>query len=395
MPNRPGHRRFGTIRRLASGRYQVRYRGVDGRLRPAPDTYPTRRDAERVLTLIESAMIRGEWIEPERGKVTTHDYADAWITQRPGLRPRTVDLYRWLLAKHIDPYLGRFPIGKLTTEIIREWRVALLDSGVSESMTAKAYRLLRAVLMTAADDRLIPRSPCRIRGAGDEKPAERPILTIDQVLQLADEMRDRRFRALVLLATFASLRWGEAIALRRADIDADRCIVRVRAAYVERSTGPLTLGPPKSRAGRRTIRYPTAIAGDIRHHLDTYTGPDPHDLVFSGAKGRPLRRSNFRRSVGWREAAQSVGVGGLHFHDLRHTGNTLAAQTGASLADLMARMGHDSPRAAMIYQHDTDEASQAIADALTERVNSHRDTPNHEDQEAGLDDASDDHVAAN
>jgi excisionase family DNA binding protein len=178
---------------------------------------------------------------------------------------------------------------------------------------------------------------------------------------------------------FASLRWGEAIALRRVDIDTERCIVRVRAAYVERSTGPLMLGPPKSRAGRRTIRYPVAIADDIRQHLNIYTGPDPHDLVFTGAKGRPLRRGNFQKSAGWREAARLLGVGGLHFHDLRHTGNTLAAQTGASLADLMARMGHDSPRAAMIYQHDTDEASQAIADALTERVNRHRETVSHED----------------
>jgi len=329
MANRHGHRRFGTIRRLASGRYQVRYRGVDGRLRPAPDTYPTRRDAERVLTLIESAMIRGEWIEPERGKVTVHDYADAWITQRPGLRPRTIDLYRWLLAKHIDPYMGRFPIGKLTTEIIREFRMALLAAGVSESMTAKAYRLLRAVLTTAVDDRLIQRNLGRVSGAGDEEPAERPVLTIDQILLLADLMRDRRFRALVLLSTFASLRWGEAIALRRTDIDTERCIVRVRAAYVELSTGPLMLGPPKSRAGRRTIRYPAAIAVDIRQHLDTYTGPDVHDLVFTGAKGRPLRRGNFQKAVRRREAVQSLGVSGLHFHDLRHTGKHTRGSDGS------------------------------------------------------------------
>src|SRR5262245_29229836 len=209
--------------------------------------------------------------------------------------------------------------------------MALLAAGVSESMAAKAYRLLRAVLTTAVDDRLIQRNPCRIRGAGDEKPAERPVLTIDRVFVLAGLMCDRRFRALVLLATFSSLRWGEAIALRRTDIDTERCTVRVRAAYVELSTGPLMLGPPKSRAGRRTIRDPAAIADDIRQHLGTYTGPDAHDLVFTGAKGRPLRRGNFQKAVRWREAVQSLGVSGLHFHDLRHTGNTLAAQTGASL----------------------------------------------------------------
>ncbi|MBB6350205.1 integrase [Nonomuraea muscovyensis] len=202
-------------------------------------------------------------------------YTETWISQRPGLRPRTVDLYTWLLNKHITPYLGAAQLGKLSTAMIRQWRADLLGNGVSVSMAAKAYRLLRAVLMTAAEeDRIIPRNPCRIRGAGDEHPEERPVLTVAQVFELADrvgrrpvgnvrklkngayrlrfqqhgEMRthpevfagrgdaeralwamgmagradstqNRRFRALVLLATFASLRWGEMSALRRSDLD--------------------------------------------------------------------------------------------------------------------------------------------------------------------------------
>jgi integrase len=55
--------------------------------------------------------------------------------------------------------------------------------------------------------------------------------------------------------------------------------------------------------------------------------------------------------IGWSAAVGKLGVPGLHFHDLRHTGNTIAARTGASTRELMARMGHDSPQAAMIYQH--------------------------------------------
>ena len=65
----------------------------------------------------------------------------------------------------------------------------------------------------------------------------------------------------------------------------------------------------------------------------------------------------------WRQLARSESPG-LHFHDLRHTGNTLAAATGTSLRDLMARMGHDSPAAALIYQHATSRADQKIAKAL-------------------------------
>ncbi|MGH3274285.1 MAG: phage integrase central domain-containing protein [Streptosporangiaceae bacterium] len=187
MTNKEGHRRFGSIRRLPSGRYQIRYPGPDGRLRTGPDTYARTSDAGKALTLIEAEMIAGEWTDPQRVKVKLGDYARAWIDQRPGLRPRTVDLYGWLLEKHIAPHLGGVPIGKLTTPMIREWRAALLGNGVSVSMAAKAYRLLRAVMMTAVEeDKILPRNPCRVRGAGEEHAAERPVLTVRQVFELAE-----------------------------------------------------------------------------------------------------------------------------------------------------------------------------------------------------------------
>ena len=69
-----------------------------------------------------------------------------------------MDLYRWLLRKHIEPYLGGVPVGKLSTCQIREWRATLLSNGVSVSVAAKAYRLLRAILTTAVeDDNFLPR----------------------------------------------------------------------------------------------------------------------------------------------------------------------------------------------------------------------------------------------
>jgi integrase len=335
-------------------------------MRTGADTYPDKRSADRALSLIEGQMITGEWTDPQRAKVTLQVYADKWIDQRPNLRPRTVELYRWLLAKHIGPYLGRVPVGKISPEMVRDWRAMLLDNGVSVSATAKAYRLLRAVLMTATDDRIIPRNPCRIRGGGDEKPAERPVLTVAQVFELAGLMKDRRFRALVLLVTFASLRWGEAIALRRCDIELDTRTVSICRQYVELS-GQLVPGPPKSRAGIRTVGIPAAIVPELRDHLAVYVGVQDTDLLFAGPMGGVLRRGNFRRDSGWAAAVGKLGVPGVHFHDLRHTGNMLAAP-GASLGDLKARMGHDSAHAAMIYQHATAAADRAIADALDKRT---------------------------
>jgi integrase len=370
MANKPGRRRFGNIRQLPSGRYQVRYRGLDGKLRSHAVTFPRKTDADRALALIEAEIAQGAWTDPDRAKIKLADYADVWISQRPGLRPRTVEIYRGLLRRHVAPYLGGVPLGKIDTPMIRDWRARLLDQGISISETAKAYRFLRAVLMTAADDRIIPRNPCRVRGAGEEKPDERPTLTVRQVYELADRMPGDCHRVLVLLAAFASLRWGEVTALRRCDIDIEAGTVTIARQHVQLDTGGVVVTAPKSRASVRTVVIPAAILPAIRAHLDGCVGQSPDALVFTGSRGGVLRRSNFRRAVKWSETVEAIGAPGLHFHDLRHTGNTHAAATGASLRDLMDRMGHDSARAALIYQHKTAAAGRAIADALSAQIES-------------------------
>jgi Site-specific recombinase XerC len=370
MANKPGKRRFGNIRKLPSGRYQIRYPGPDGKLRSGETTYPTERAADKALALMEAKLTLGDWSDPRRSKVKLGEYADRWIAERTHLRPRTVEIYRGLLRRYIVPHLGNVPLGKIDTALVREWRATLLGSGVGESEVAKSYRFLRAVLMTAVDDQIISRNPCRIRGAGEEKPEERPVLPVDKVFELADLM-PVRLRALVLLATFASLRWGEVAALRRMDLDLKAGTVSVRQQHVELDTGELLVGPPKSRAGIRTVTIPQGIIPALRHHLDTFTGPEPDALVFTGARGGILRRSNFRRASKWDANVRKIGYPGLHFHDLRHTGNTLAAASGASLRDLMERMGHDSVRAALIYQHRRAEADRRIAEAMNEAITRH------------------------
>jgi hypothetical protein len=282
--------------------------------------------------------------------VKLEDYAATWITQRPGLRPRTVDLYLWLLKKHIAPYIGSVAVGKMSAATVREWRAKLLANGVSVSMAAKAYRLLRAIMTTAVDDDgLLPRNPCRLKGAGDEHGAERPVLTVGQVYELAERVgmrpggniratpdgyrlrlarngvmwtsqeryatRAEAERALWKMAgdgradsttTAGSARscsWPRSPACdgarsprsRRADFDLKARTVRIRAAYVEPSTGPLVLGPPKSQAGRRIVGIPAAIVPDLESHLAKCVKPDQGALVFPGIMGGPIRRGNFNK----------------------------------------------------------------------------------------------------
>jgi len=280
-------------------------------------------------------------------------------------------LYRWLYAKYIEPNLRDQLLTDITPGTIRAWRAELLAQGTAATMAAKAYRLLRAVLNTALDDELIRRNPCRIRGAGLEHAAERPTATVAQVLGLAG-LVPARFRVLILLAAFTSLRYGELVALRRRDIDPRYTTVTVRATLVERQSGAIVFGPPKSAAGLRTVTIPAAIRRDVRTHVRDFVPDDPDALIFTGVTGAVLRRSNFQRTSNWTAAVTEVGLPGFHFHDLRHTGNTLASRTGASLADLMARMGHSTTRAALIYQHTARQQDKEIADALSTRISRER-----------------------
>src|SRR3954453_7713201 len=225
MPGR--RRRFGHLRQLPSKRWQASYIDGGGRRHTADETFGRRRDAGQWLSLVESDMLRGEWINPDDQAVTLDEFETRWIEERPGLRPRTVGLYRWLFGRHSRPHLGTLMLGDLDAARVRRWRAQLLDSGVSPTMTTTAYRLLRAILMTAVDDGTIARNPCRIRGAGSEPTPERPVLSVAQVFDLADQMPPR-YRLLVLVATFGSLRWGEVTALRRCDVDPVTGVLRIR-----------------------------------------------------------------------------------------------------------------------------------------------------------------------
>ena len=116
--------------------------------------------------------------DPDAGKVKLADYGAAWIEERPNLRPKTILLYRYLLRATALLTSRASPVERASRPRVRRWRKELLDSGVSEVTTAKAYRLLKAILNTAVDDGMIRRNPCRIKGAGQEESGERPVLSI-------------------------------------------------------------------------------------------------------------------------------------------------------------------------------------------------------------------------
>lgn len=354
-------RAFGTVRQLPSGRWQARYRGPDGVRHSAPHSFSRKRDANLYLAEVQGQVARGDWIDPDAGQVSLSVYGRRWLADHTGLADTTAERYESAFRLKILPRLGDLAIGEIREPTVRRWHRAVLDDGNGWPSVAKAYRLLRAILNTAVEDGLIRRNPCRIKGAGDDRSPERQVLTVAEVHRVVDAMQER-YRLLVLLATFTSLRLGELAALRRQDLDLDDGWVRVVHGQVELSTGKLIIKGPKSEAGRRRVGIPSELLPALRWHISKFAEPGPSGRVFVGPYGGYLRRQNFRRI--WVRALSKADVAPVHFHDLRHTGNTLAASSGANLRELMERMGHASSRAALIYLHAANDRDRAIADSM-------------------------------
>lgn len=176
----------------------------------------------------------------------------------------------------------------------------------------------------------------------------------------------QRWKALVLLAVTSSLRWGELMALTKPDVDLRRRTVRVVKSLTE-DLGRMSLGPTKTEAGKRTVAVPAAVVPVLQAHMAEFSERGPGGRVFVGTKGATLRRTNFQAM--WAKAVREAGLPeGFRFHDLRHTGNSWAAESGANLRELMERMGHSSTRAALVYLHAARDGHRRIADGIDRKL---------------------------
>ena len=317
------------------------------------------------LALKEGEIRRGDWLDPSAGAVPFAKYAADWMSLGH-FSPKKAQLFELLLRRHLLPTFGDINIADIRQEDVRAWRAQRLREGPQQERpfgpvtVAKAYRLLRAILNTAMKDKRIRENPCQIKGADRESSPERPVLSVAEVYRLAEAI-EPRYRALILLATFGNLRWGELAGLRRRNLDLGNRIVRVVETVYELDR--LVKGTPKSEASIRKITLPELIMPELPRHLETFTPAGPDAFVFVHTKGGQLRRSNFSKP--WARALGQAGLpSGVHVHDLRHSGNTLTAEAGASLAELMTRMGHSSTRAAEVYLHAREERDRLLADVL-------------------------------
>jgi integrase len=362
-------RYFGNIRKLPSGRFQASYKAPDGRRHTAPQTFDSRQYADAWLARVRTDIQCGQWESPAEGTevqkadapVIFGTYAAGWLAGRD-LSPSTRKLYRIILDTHILPAFEDTPLAAITPAVVRDWH-AKLRTRTGPTQRARAYSLLRTILSTAMADEVIPANPCRVRGAGVAKTAReiRPA-SLPELEDLAAAMPSR-YRLMVLMAAWCAMRFGELAELRRGDVDVKNAVVHIRRGVIRADEGPV-VKDPKSEAGKRDVNIPPHLMSVVQEHLRKHVPAKQDALLFPAVHGGHLSPATLRRP--FHRAREAAGRPDLRFHDLRHTGAVLAATTGATLAELMARLGHSTVSAALRYQHAAEDRDKAIAAALSE-----------------------------
>ena len=342
------------------------------RWRPAPgQTERSRRfdsleRAKAFKSQTEAAQSRGIAYDPTGGRIPLRRYAEQWLEGR-SLAATTRDNYAETLERHVYPTFGATPIGRLTPDEVRRWHRPLRER--IPSTASRAYRIMHAILATAVEDDLIPRNPCRIKGAGSDPRTERPFVPAEVVLALAD-LAHARIRPMILVAGFAGLRYGELRALRLRSYDRLHGTLTVRESIDKRSRRKTT----KTDSSQRTVTLPRFVLDAIDAHLTTVVSGDPDDPLFPGEAGGIISDGWFQRE--WRAARSALGLDEVHFHDLRHAAGTIATQQGATMREVMARLGHSTTSAAIRYQKAAADRDRALAERLDELVDGPRTSAN-------------------
>lgn len=359
-------RSFATIEKLPSGRWRVKYTH-DGVRRSAPHTFETRLTAEAWVVDTRRKIDKDQWdaTDPDpREAVTFGVYAARWLENRQvagrPIKARTREHYSAILNDHLLDTFGHRQLAAIRPSDVRDWYAKTLTD--RPTMRSHAYSLLRTLMASAVNDELIDANPARIVGAGRAKRVHKIRPASVEELGVLTAAMPERLQLMVTVASWCALRFGEAVELRRGDIDLSQEVIRVRRAAV-RTKGAYVVTTPKSDAGVRDVAIPPHIIPLIEKHLAKFVGGKRDSLIFDTDNGGHLQPSTLYRH--WYKARTAADRDDLRWHDLRHSGAVLAAATGASLAELMARLGHSTPQAAMRYQHAAQGRDREIAALLS------------------------------
>lgn len=282
------------------------------------------------------------------------------MLQRPC--PNERDAEGQVLRDAVQGDSGKEPAAAVGAELA-------LDESVEHNEgedAAHCYGLLRSIYSSAVSDGLVAINPCTIRGGGSASTARKVRTMTVPELGTVVAATPRHLRVLVLLSAWCALRFGEATELRRGDValalELGAGVLHVRRGVV-RVDGATVVGRPKTDSSVRDVSIPPHVVPAVADHLVRHVGPDPDALPFPARHGGHLAPSTLYRH--FYRAREEAGRPDLAVHHLRHVGASLAAASGASLRELMDRLGHATPAASPRYQHAAAGRDIEIAAALS------------------------------
>jgi len=267
-------------------RYDVRLRTPDGR--HLKRTFRTKREADKWEAKQHTDAGTGTWIDPNRSDVTFAEWAWSWHaaserTKRPKTRARDADVIRL----HLEPFFGATRLGSIGPHDVQRL-VQQLGERLAPGSVRTYYAVLRSILNAAVNADMIGRSPCRGIRLPSARSAERRVATPEEIHALV-EHSDVAYRPMIYLAAELGLRWGEVAALRVCDLDFLRRTVTVARTITE-AAGRVVIGPPKTRAGVRTIAASEPLMDLLSVHVaqQGLTGADADAWLFPAPQGGPL-----------------------------------------------------------------------------------------------------------
>lgn len=292
--------------------------------------------------------------------------ADFLDERRGKVRPSTWISYESHVRIHLDS-LARIPLTRLTKADVRRMVRDRQAAGCAPATIAYSLTVLRMAIAQAIGDGLVPRNVAvGVAGPAIEKP-ELDILTAEEARKLIDHRTDHPSGNLWSLLVSTGLRLGEALALRRVDVDLPRhritvagSVTAVDRRMLEEDEPRLQLGPPKTAAGRRTIVVPAAALEAIRAELAIDRPANVQGVIFTTPLGTLVDKRNALKS--WVTFRELVELPAIRIHDLRHTCASLMLASGASLFDVMNMLGHSSiSETANTYGHLVEGRSRELA----------------------------------
>lgn len=382
------------------GKYRVRI-FFDGR-QVAIGTFDALKDAKAALTLAQSQKLLGTFVAPSQRRaaaaeeaaleveraVTFGEWAETWLQQLeadPHHSRATTVSYRSVMRNHILPTLGDYRLVDLTPRIVSELLAKLTrlpsvrhPGQRANGVAPTAARVLRSCLNRAVKQQVgglrefkFPEAPKPVRVRPKDEDGD--VATPAEVAVMADAMPSH-LRLGVLLAAYCALRLGEVLGLERRDFsrldDPDLAMLHVRRQW---NTKAAQVTAPKTDS-ERSIAIPSFLLPDIVAHLAAHTGREPRAFVFSTPSRKGTRASQTQFDKAWQHARVVAGRPLLRFHDLRHTGLTLYAQQGATLAELLHRGGHSDVSVALRYQHATAARDRTLTQRLDRAISQGLDT---------------------